>query len=146
MVRYFFSFPSTEEAFKVSDDIFSRVIDTIEIGLPERQRLKLIVSELYMNAYLHGNKTDASKFIDVSMEFGSEEFVTIVKDEGAGLTKDRFKEMVDSIADLESVSGRGVRIVHKLSDRVRVFRDERGKFCIKSTRKLEKKPMTVEIR
>jgi len=144
MVRYFFSFPSTEEAFRISDDIFGQIIDTINAEVAERQRLKLIVSELYMNAYLHGNRADASKFIDVSIEIGADEFVTIVKDEGAGLTKVRFKEMVESIADVESVSGRGMRIIYKLSDKVRVFRDERGKFCIKSTRKLEKKPMLVE--
>lgn len=144
MTRYFFSFPSTEEAFKISDDIFSMIIDTIDIGIAERQRLKLIVSELYMNAYLHGNKADASKFIDVAMEIGPEGFVTIVKDEGAGLTKVRFKEMVESIADVESVSGRGIRIVYKLSDKVRVFKDERGKFCIKSIRKIAEKQVLVE--
>ncbi|UCC80880.1 MAG: ATP-binding protein [Candidatus Zixiibacteriota bacterium] len=144
MERYFFSFPGTEEAFKISDDIFSRIIDTTDIGIAERQRLKLIVSELYMNAYLHGNKADASKSIEVVMEFGPEEFVAIVKDEGAGLTEARFKEMADSTADLESVSGRGIRIVYKLSDKVRVFKDERGKFCVKSSRKLGERPMLVE--
>ena len=144
MERYFFSFPSTEEAFKISDDIFGQIIDTIDAEVAERQRLKLIVSELYMNAYLHGNKADTSKFIDVSLEIGTNEFVTVVKDEGAGLTKVRFKEMVEFIADVESISGRGMRIVYKLSDKVRVFKDERGKFCIKSTRRLEKKPILVE--
>lgn len=144
MKRYFLSFPSTEEAFKVSDEIFSLIIDTFNIGIAERQRLKLIVSELYVNAYLHGNKADASKYIDVAMEIGPEEFSTIVKDEGTGLTQVKFKEMVESIADVESVSGRGMRIVYKLSDKVGIFKDERGKFCIKSTRKLAERPVLVE--
>ncbi len=144
MVKYFFSLPSTEEVFKISDDIFSRIIDTIDIGIAERQRLKLIVSELYMNAYLHGNKADPSKSIEVAMEISPEESVTIVRDEGAGLTEARFKEMVESAADPESISGRGMRIVSRLSEKVRIFKDERGKFCIESTRKLGKRQVLVE--
>jgi anti-sigma regulatory factor (Ser/Thr protein kinase) len=141
MIRYFFSFPSTEEAFKISDDIFGLIIDTVDVDFAERQRLKLIVSELYMNAYLHGNGTDVRRFIDVSMEFGKDEFITIVKDEGTGMTGQRFEEIVESVVDPESTSGRGIGIVYKLSDRVRVFKDERGKFCIKSVKKLANKPI-----
>ena len=141
MVRYFFSFPSTEEAFKISDDIFGRVIDTIDIEIAERHRLKLILSELYMNAYLHGNKEDISRFIDVSMEIGPDEFIAVVKDEGAGITVRRFQELVGKTADFESDSGRGIRIVNKLSDKIELFKDETGKFCIKAARKFKKKPI-----
>lgn len=141
MNRYLFSFPSTEEAFKISDDIFGLIIDTIDVDIAEKQRLKLIVSELYMNAYLHGNRTDDSRFIDVSLEIGKDEFVTIVKDEGEGLTGQKFQEIVESVADPESTSGRGIRIVYKLSDRVQVFKDERGKFCVKAVKKLASKPI-----
>jgi len=141
MVRYFFSFSSTEKAFKISDDVFGLIIDTVDVDIAERQRLKLIVSELYMNAYLHGNKADRSKFIDVCMEIGEEEFVIIVKDEGTGMTGLRFNEMVDSMVDPESSTGRGIRIVYNLSDRMRIFKDERGKFCIKAVKRLNREPV-----
>ncbi|UCE67760.1 MAG: ATP-binding protein [Candidatus Zixiibacteriota bacterium] len=144
MVKYSFSFPSTEEAFIISDDIFGRVIDTFDVGIGERQRLKLIVSELYMNAYLYGHKDNASKIIDVSLEVGTDRIVTIVKNEGRGMSERRFKELVETADDFESDSGRGIRIVHKLSDNVKLFRDETGKFCIESTKKLKKKPMLIK--
>jgi len=144
MLRYTFSFPSTEEAFIISDDIFGRIIDTIDIEVAERQRLKLIVSELYMNAYLHGNKDDASKPIDVSIDVGADRIVTVVKNEGPGLSEKRFKELIEAKADFESDSGRGIRIVHKLSESVKLFRDEMGKFCIESTKKLKKSPMLIK--
>jgi serine/threonine-protein kinase RsbW len=144
MSRYSFSFPSTEEAFRISDDIFGRVIDTIDMEVAERQRLKLIVSELYMNAYLHGSKGDASKPIDVSIDVGSDRIVIIVKNEGPGLTEKRFKELIEARADYESDSGRGIRIVHKLSESVKLFRDETDKFCIESTKKLKKSPMLIK--
>jgi anti-sigma regulatory factor (Ser/Thr protein kinase) len=141
MIKYYFSFPSTEEAFKISDDIFAIIIDTIDVNVSERQRLKLIVSELYMNAYLHGNRTDATRYIDVSLGIGENEFATIVKDEGSGISSKSFEEMVESAADPECAKGRGIRIVHKLSDRVRVFKDENGKFCVKAVRKLANEPI-----
>ncbi len=144
MAKYFFSFPSTEKAFIISDDIFGRIIDTFEIGIAERQRLKLIVSELYMNAYLHGYKDNASKIIDVSIEIDTDCIVTVVKNEGAGFSERQFKELIDANVDFESDSGRGIKIVHKLSDKVQLFRDEAGKFCIESTKKLKKKPMLIE--
>ena len=144
MKKYSFSFPSTEEAFIISDDIFGRIIDTFDIGIADRQRLKLIVSELYMNAYLYGYKDNGSKNIDVSLEFRGDRIVTVVKNEGAGLSKERFKELIEAEVDFESDSGRGIRIVHKLSDNVKLFRDDAGKFCMESTKKLEKKPMLLK--
>jgi anti-sigma regulatory factor (Ser/Thr protein kinase) len=144
MIRYFFTFPSVEGAFKISDDIFGLIIDTVDVGIAERQRLKLIMSELYTNAYLHGNGADGSRFIDVCMEIGEDEFVTIVKDEGTGMSRQRFQEMVESAADSDSTAGRGIRLVYKLSDRVRVFNDEKGKFCVKAAKKLVKGPVMAD--
>ncbi len=145
MSKYFFSFPNTEEAFRISDDVFGYIIDTIDIDVAERQRLKLIVSELFMNAYLHGNKFDTGKYIDVALNIGTDEFIAIVKDEGIGFTKQRFRKMVEEVSDLESNSGRGIRIVQELSDKIRVFKDERGKFCIKATRKFKSAPVLEQV-
>jgi anti-sigma regulatory factor (Ser/Thr protein kinase) len=89
---------------------------------------------------------DPSKYIDVAMEIGTEEFVAIVKDEGKGLSKKRFRDMVESSADLESSTGRGIRIVHRLSDKLRLFKDEKGKFCIKAVKKLNSQPILAENR
>lgn len=143
MNRYFFSFPNTEEAFRISDDVFGHVIDTVDTDIAERQRMKLIVSELFMNAYLHGNKFDTKKYIDVALEIDVNEFIATVKDEGTGFTKQRFKKMVEDISDLESNSGRGIKIIHELSDKINVFKDEKGKFCIKAFRKFKTKPVLI---
>jgi len=89
MNRYFFSFPNTEEAFRISDDVFGHVIDTVDADISERQRMKLIVSELVMNAYLHGNKFDTKKRIEVALEIDASDFIATVKDEGTGFTKQR---------------------------------------------------------
>lgn len=143
MNRYFFSFPNTEEAFRISDDIFGHIIDTVDADISERQRMKLIVSELFMNAYLHGNKFNTQKHIDVALEIDVNEFIATVKDEGTGFTKQRFKKMVEAISDLDSNSGRGIKIIHELSDKINVFKDEKGKFCIRAFRKFKTKPVLI---
>ncbi|MEE9554825.1 MAG: ATP-binding protein [candidate division Zixibacteria bacterium] len=138
MLKYAFRFPNEDSAFTISDDIFGRVIDTIDTDIAERHKMKLIVSELFMNAYLHGNNRDNSKSIDVEMEIDSELFVVTVKDEGGGIAKERFKEMVASISAPEDESGRGITIVQRISDKIQLFKDSDDKFCIKATKKIKK--------
>lgn len=140
MLRYDFKFPSEESAFRISDEVFGLVIDTIDADISERHKMKLIVSELFMNAYLHGNnlKSRTRKSIDVILEIDSDLFVVTVKDEGGGIAKERFKEMVASISAPEDESGRGITIIHTLSDKIQLFKDPDNKFCIKATKEIIK--------
>ena len=144
MAKYHFTFPGTEKAFEISDYIFEKVIDTIDAEMGLRQQLKLILSELYMNAYLHGVNNDISKTIEVYIDIGEDEFTTIVKDEGKGLTENQYSELVNAEVDYESESGRGMKIVHRLSDKVELFWDEAGKFCMKCSKGLKNKPIIVD--
>jgi anti-sigma regulatory factor (Ser/Thr protein kinase) len=144
MTKYSFSFPGTEEAYEISDYIFGRVIDTIDISIGMRQKLKLLLSELFMNAYLHGVGNDSSRGIEVSIEFGMDKFVTVVKDPGSGLTEEQFKNLAEAEVDYGSESGRGIKIIRKLSDKVELYRDEAGKFCVKCSKNLDNKPMIVD--
>lgn len=144
MTRYSFSFPGTEEAYEISDYIFGRVIDTMDVGAVTRQKLKLLLSELFMNAYLHGVGDDVSRRIDVTIEFGVDKFVAVVKDPGRGLTEEQYKSLAEAEVDYESESGRGIKIIHKLSDKVELYRDEEGKFCVKCSKNLDNKPMIVD--
>lgn len=140
MLRYDFKFPSEESAFRVSDEIFGLVIDTIDADISDRYKMKLIVSELFMNAYLHGNNQKLCKSIDVILEIDTDMFVVTVKDEGGGIAKKRFKEMVASISAPEDESGRGITIIHTLSDKIQLFKDPDNKFCIKATMEIIKQP------
>ena len=138
MDSYLLTFPNTESAFKISDDIFEIIIDTVNSDVSRRYKMKLIVSELYMNAYMHGNKSDPEKEIDVVLEIDDDSFTATVKDSGAGIARERFKEMVASISAPEDESGRGMSIVHKLCDKVQLFKDSDDKFCVRATMKIER--------
>jgi len=146
MIRYCFTFPNTEKAFRISDEIFGLVVDTVDADVLERQRMKLILSELFMNAYIHGNKSDPAKNVDVLIEIEGDDFTATVKDQGEGIAKERFKEMVQSISNPEDESGRGITIVHKLSDKVQLYKDKDDKFCIRAIRKIEKQEPAAKKR
>lgn len=135
MIEYRLSFSSAEKAYNISDDIFKIIIDTIDTDLVEKNRLRLIVSELYMNAYVHGNEKDPAKVIDVVLRIGDGDFTVIVKDQGPGVSEQKFKELADSVSAYDDPSGRGIKIVHKLCDKVQTFRDNDDKSCVRATRK-----------
>ena len=146
MTRYFFSFPSTDKAFRISDDIFGEVVDAADSDLLEKQRMKLIVSELFMNAFIHGNKSNPEKFVDVILEFDNDIFAATVKDQGKDISIERFKAKIHSVTNPEAESGRGINIIHKLCEDVQVYRDQDDKFCVRALRRIYKKPHAAPAR
>jgi anti-sigma regulatory factor (Ser/Thr protein kinase) len=121
---------------RISDDIFSIVIGAMDTGNHEKHCLKVIVSELFANAYQHGNKQDPAKNVDVIFDISDREFSVVVKDEGAGVAKTALWSLSEALPEPYEVRGRGIRIVRKLSDKVDVFKDSQGKFCIRATKRL----------
>jgi serine/threonine-protein kinase RsbW len=138
MSKFYFSFPSTETAFRVSDDIFGILIGNLNVDGFEKHRLKVVVSELFVNAYLHGNNGDPSKYIDVIMEFSDEEFAVTVKDQGNGIGREKFKALAETLSASMDDHGRGVKIMRRLSDRVDFFKDSDGRFCMRAIKKFDK--------
>ncbi len=143
METYTFSFPNTARAYGISPEIVNPVIDSLIADAPEKYRLKLIVSELVMNAYIHGNKGDPNKTIDVAMQIDDEQFVVMVKDQGGGLNDEKFHEIVMSASGESDESGRGMKIVQRLSDRVQLYKDKDDKFCIRVTRRINSSPADI---
>ncbi|WP_073997305.1 ATP-binding protein [Anaerococcus urinomassiliensis] len=72
-------------------------------------KLRLILDELIVNSYKHGNAKDFDKIIEVIVLIDKDYCMIKVKDEGEGIKygKDR---------DLLSNHGRGIQIVNTLSD------------------------------
>ena len=144
MEKYTFSFPNTSRAYEISADILNPVIESLIVDASEKQKLKLIVSELVMNAYVHGNKGDPDNTIDVAILIDDEDFNITVKDRGEGLDEGKFRDIVMSVSEESDESGRGMKIVNKLCDQVQLFRDEDDKFCIRVTRKIRSRPADIK--
>ncbi|OGC89449.1 MAG: hypothetical protein A2W25_16500 [candidate division Zixibacteria bacterium RBG_16_53_22] len=136
MSKFTFSFPTAEISLRVADDIFGVIIDAQNFDRMERHRLKVIVSELFVNAYLHGNKADPEKCIDVVLEIDEYNFVVIVKDRGDGLSREKVKALSRAIVDHQTEHGRGFGLMHRLGDKVDSFRDSDGRFCVRVAKRI----------
>jgi anti-sigma regulatory factor (Ser/Thr protein kinase) len=136
MCKYIFSFPSTELSLKVSDDIFGILINNLDIPDYEKYRLKVVVSELFVNAYLHGNGAEPGKYIDVIIELNETDVIVTVKDQGNGLSLEKFKQHAGSLPESSSEHGRGINIAKRFGDKIDLFKDPDGKFCIRFARRL----------
>lgn len=72
-------------------------------------KIRLVLDELIVNSYKHGNNKDFDKIIEVIVLIDKECCMIKVKDEGEGINygKDR---------DLLAHHGRGIQLVNTLSD------------------------------
>ena len=74
--------------------------------------IKLIISEAITNAYIHGNKSDNKKPINVSWVVENNNLCVQVKDSG----ESKGKLLIGKSNDLLSESGRGLFIISAYTD------------------------------
>jgi serine/threonine-protein kinase RsbW len=69
------------------------------------------------NAIIHGNKLDSNKEVYIGLEIENKLIKLVVKDQGTGFD---YKNIPDPTApeNIENISGRGVFLMSKLSDRI----------------------------
>jgi serine/threonine-protein kinase RsbW len=85
-------------------------------------KIYLSITEAVINAIIHGNKNDESKYIDLSFLETSKDFKFIVKDQGKGFNYNNLPDPrhPDNIA---KESGRGIFIMKQYADKV-IFEDK----------------------
>ena len=79
--------------------------------------IRLGLHEALVNAVKHGNKFDSSKIIKVKRIITPHWWVWIIQDQGQGMKHDKRKFKLPKRID--SVSGRGLFIIHECFDDVR---------------------------
>ncbi len=72
-------------------------------------KIRLILDELIINSYKHGNNKEFDKIIEVMLCFDGDLAVIKVKDEGDGIIYSKER-------DLMSDHGRGIQLVYTLAD------------------------------
>lgn len=79
--------------------------------------LRVVFSELLVNAIIHGNKDNPSKKVVLTLQIDGGTVMSTIKDEGEGFDFPRFQNYISvSSEDIESESGRGLMIVNSLTD------------------------------
>ena len=107
--------------------IIEKAIDEIsaELGINPENYGKIMVCtmEAVNNAIVHGNKTDKSKIVKVSIIPENKELKISVEDQGPGFHPDKVPDPTMT-ENIEKLSGRGVYLMSHLADRIEF--NERG--------------------
>jgi anti-sigma regulatory factor (Ser/Thr protein kinase) len=108
------SFSSTLFLCPILDDLLAKV--------PHKWRaeIRLGLQEALVNAAKHGNNLDPHKQVIVRFCFVEGQYWWIISDEGGGFCPpgECHQDIADNLPDCESVSGRGMSILHQIFDRV----------------------------
>lgn len=101
---------NAKEKFQFDDDIYGNIM--------------IAVTESVNNAILHGNKSDKSKNVDLSLNFEKSLIRCVIEDEGDGFDYDNLPDPT-APENLEKPGGRGIFLMKNLCDEVKFF--ENGK-------------------
>lgn len=99
---------NAKEKFNFNDDIYGNIM--------------IAVTESVNNAIVHGNASDKSKNVSLSLELDENSLKFTIEDQGVGFN---YNDLTDPTApeNLEKIGGRGIFLMKNLCDEVS-FHDE----------------------
>jgi len=89
----------------------------------EQSNLFIALDEAFVNAVIHGNKSDVRKIVRITSELSTKEARFTIEDEGEGFDVKSIPDPLDPV-NLFKTSGRGVLLIHNIMDVVTY--NERG--------------------
>jgi serine/threonine-protein kinase RsbW len=101
---------NAKEKFHLDDDIYGNIM--------------IAVTEAVNNAIKHGNSSDRSKNVSLSLSLKESMIQFLIKDEGAGFDYDHLPDPT-APENVEKIGGRGIFLMKHLSDEVQF--KEKGK-------------------
>lgn len=103
--------------FKVNKDF---QLPDLEFG-----NLVIAVSEIVMNAIVHGNKLDEKKRVKMSIDYDDEQMIIKIEDEGNGFDFNKKRDPTIE-ENLHKTSGRGLFIVKSLMGNIEYKKTGKG--------------------
>lgn len=148
--EFFYSVPATTQISPViratAEEIFART----PLSEKNRNRLKLVFSEIFMNAVKHGSDEDST--VDIHFFIDLDKIRILVEDCGRKASKisvDELKKIVKFQEQHDSptkTSGRGLaQIVEKWADRFQIERSPKGGIAIMLEKGFESKEVDEKI-
>ena len=115
---------STYEESETVPDFVLEVQDKCSLNEDVTSTLMLLASEAITNAIEHGNRSDPSKIVKITINVLADKIITHVIDQGEGFKPE---ETVDPLKEenLLNTSGRGIFLLQELSDEVEFLDDGR---------------------
>lgn len=139
MTQYNFKYPTvpdSEEAF--FNDVCS-VLKPFRLSKDVWHRVMVVLSEIFTNAYLHGNRKNPETAINVALRVNEKEISVDIIDEGVGNggSLDNINNRKPSTPSMES--GRGVDLIRHYADSVEFADHESGGCRVSVTLLLDRK-------
>jgi len=110
-----FCFPAKLKYLSWVHGLFDQLADDYGFDEGRRNRLQVVVSEAFTNAFVHGCRSDGNRFITLNILAGQDQFVIDVADDGAGLAAIP-PEASWAEFDPEREGGRGLELMRRLTD------------------------------
>lgn len=98
------------------------------IGMADRQRFRFTVAvfEAYTNAFIHGNNCDPTKNVCLSFKWDNHSAQIAIEDEGEQGVEAINLDSASAVVPAEKSDGRGIGIIKKYADGIRVEQREGG--------------------
>jgi serine/threonine-protein kinase RsbW len=113
--KYFLEISSERKNIKQVENLMLNANKEFGLSEDEYNKLMIAVTEIAMNAIVHGNKENIFKKVKMYVEHDDSEMKIVVMDEGEGFNIEKLPDPtdMDNILDLH---GRGVFIARALVD------------------------------
>ena len=101
-----------------------KIVSRYKVSPNKKHSILISLTEAVTNAIIHGNRKDESKTVQVRLNKRKDHLSFRISDEGAGFD---YKNLPDPTApeNICKCGGRGVFLMHELSDQVRFYDDGR---------------------
>jgi anti-sigma regulatory factor (Ser/Thr protein kinase) len=124
----YIAFPISPLSLQISEDIFEAVARGVTHNQQKVYHIRIILSELFSNAYLHSGSANLDGIIEFKACFSQDRFYASIINEGKGFTE--AKHSVDEFPSGFAESGRGIKIVRRLCDKVEFKKMADNKFGV----------------
>ncbi|HAL83327.1 MAG TPA: ATP-binding protein [Mucilaginibacter sp.] len=112
---YTLQLPSKQESITLLENLIEEIADKHKISEDTFANMMTCLSEVTINAIVHGNKLDPAKKVIINADVEARRIIWTVTDEGEGFD---YNNLADPTApeNLENLTGRGVFIIKHLAD------------------------------
>ncbi len=115
LIKHFLEISSDKKNIKLVEDLMMKVNSKFGLPYEEYCRMMIAVTEVAMNAIVHGNKENTYKKVKIYVEHDENKMKIVIMDEGDGFDINNLPDPTDkeNILDLH---GRGVFIARAMVD------------------------------
>ena len=109
--------PSDLNELKNVEHLVKKIFDQYQLDTTSFSKIHICITEAITNAIVHGNEHNQNKFVTVSTKYQNKHLYIQITDEGQGFDPCKIPDPTLP-ENIYKSGGRGVFIIHELSDYV----------------------------